>query len=245
MAFTDPRFVHIYEQIDGDRTEDIEFYRGIARTANGPLLEAGCGSGRILLPLLQEGIAIFGFDPSSVMLEVLGRRASEIAVQANVWQGDFGSILGKYSAILSPFNSVMHLLKQEEQIDAFRTVHGSLDDDGVFAFDIANPLTLDIYDDEEHFSSTFIDQRSGNEYEIWQRFEHDPLTQTGKFHREFRSKGETLGSTIDFRWTYPSEITLLLQVAGFREWEVFGDFNRGPLTEESSSQVWIARKREV
>jgi SAM-dependent methyltransferase len=242
MAFDDPRFVRVYEQIDGARTIDIEFYREIAKAASGPILEAGCGSGRILLPLLRDGIDISGFDPSAAMLAVLESRAKAEGLTANIWQGDFSSIHGQYAAILCPFNTIMHLLGVEEQIDAFRRVHEALEDGGTFAFDIVNPNTLDIYDDRRQFESSFIDVESDVSFDIWRSFEHDPITQQAKYRREFISEKEKIVSEIDFRWFYPSEIVLLLKLAGFSSYEAFGEFDRTPLLSDSTSQIWVARK---
>lgn len=242
MSFTDPAFVEIYEQIDGDRTIDMEFYLEIASKARGTVLEAGCGSGRILLNIAQRGIMIEGFDPSQAMLDVLKERAKKTGATLNVWQGDFSTIKSKYATVISPFNSLMHLLDQDAQIDAFKRVYQSLETGGTFAFDIVNPYTLDIYDDSRQFESSFTRAGSDTTTEIWRWFEHAPISQTGSYHREFVSDDETLHSVIDFRWSYPSEIALLLRMSGFTSFEVFGGFNVEDLTDDATSQVWIARK---
>lgn len=242
MSFSDPAFVQIYEQIDGDRSIDLEFYQKIAMQAKGPVLEAGCGSGRVMLRSLAEGVTIEGFDPSRAMLEILRQRAHDLGLNTSVWQGDFSSISRRYRAVISPFNSVMHLLEQETQIIAFRQVYDSLEAGGVFAFDIVNPYTLDIYDDSRQFESTLIDGGTGDTIEIWRWFEHDPISQIGRYHREFIRQSDTVRSVIDFRWNYPSEIALLLRIAGFSSSQVFGGFIGEPLTDDATSQVWIARK---
>ncbi len=242
MSFSDPAFVEIYEQIDGDRTIDVEFYRKIAEEARGKVLEAGCGSGRVLLRLLADGVDVEGFDPSEPMLQLLLERAERRGLTANVWHGDFDSIEDDYAAVISPFNSMMHLLEQEEQIAAFVGVYESLDDGGVFAFDVVNPHTLDIYDDSRQFESSMTDAATGDVIEIWRRFEHDPILQVGKYHREFIRRHKTVHSAIDFRWSYPSEISLLLCMAGFTSCEVHGGFDNEELNDDSTSQVWIARK---
>jgi SAM-dependent methyltransferase len=242
MSFSDPQFVAIYEQIDGERTIDLGFYSKIAREAKGKVLEAGCGSGRVLLSLAKEGISIEGFDPSQPMLDVLQQRATGSGLEPKVWKGDFDSINDRYAAIISPFNSIMHLLDQQSQIEAIRKVYDSLEPGGVFAFDIVNPHTLDIYDETREFESSMTDARTNETIEIWRWFEHNPISQVGHYHREFITAKQTLHSVIDFRWSYPSEISLLLKMAGFASCEVFGGFDGEELDAESTSQVWIARK---
>src|SRR5437762_10140790 len=54
---------------------DAEFYRTLARESGGPVLELGCGSGRVLLPIAREGIACTGLDSSDAMLEELARKS--------------------------------------------------------------------------------------------------------------------------------------------------------------------------
>src|SRR4051812_49284898 len=77
MSFSDPQFVHLYEKTDGERTEDIAFYLSEARAANGAILDAGCGTGRLLLPMLREGLDAGGFEPSEPMMEILQSHLTE------------------------------------------------------------------------------------------------------------------------------------------------------------------------
>jgi len=51
--------------------DDLEFYVDMAKASGGPVLELACGTGRILLPIAREGIAIHGVDNSLPMLSVL------------------------------------------------------------------------------------------------------------------------------------------------------------------------------
>jgi SAM-dependent methyltransferase len=240
MAFQDPAFIEFYEQIDGNRTVDIEFYKEIARSGHGPVLEAGCGSGRVLLPLLRDGIDIAGFDPSQAMLDLLLERAGDQT--PNVWKGDFSEMRGGYSTIISPFNTILHMLTQEEQITAFRNVYNALDAGGVFVFDIVNPFNLDIYNERRVFETSMVDLKTEQNVEVWRRFEYDHVSQRAKYHREFIVERRTLQSVIEFRWSYPSEISLLLKMSDFSTFDVFGDFQGGALRADSESQIWVAWK---
>ena len=48
---------------------DVEFYVDEALAANGPVLELGCGTGRVLIPIARAGVTIDGLDGSPKMLE--------------------------------------------------------------------------------------------------------------------------------------------------------------------------------
>src|ERR1700730_18691528 len=49
--------------------DDVGLYLGFAQHAKGRILELGCGTGRLLLPLAEAGFALTGVDRSAAMLE--------------------------------------------------------------------------------------------------------------------------------------------------------------------------------
>lgn len=244
MGFNEPGFVEIYEQLDGQRTEDIAFYLEAARKADGPILDAGCGSGRIMIPMLREGLEVEGFDPSQAMLD----RFPLLDPKLVIWRDSletFSAPRTDYSLILSAFNSFLHLLTQEDQLAALRNIHDHLKPGGGFIFDIINPYTLDIYDTRatKQFEATFDDATTGKSVSVWRWFTYDVINQRGEYFREFViDGGAPQAYKTQYRWTYPQEMRLLLQIAGFTDLQSLGDFKGQELTEEATSQVWIARK---
>ncbi len=62
-----------YEQIRNP-SGDVAFYRKLAHEAQGPVLELGCGTGRILLAIAMDGIPCTGLDASPLMLDALRRK---------------------------------------------------------------------------------------------------------------------------------------------------------------------------
>ena len=73
---------------------DVDFYRGLARESDGPVLELGCGTGRVLLPIARDGIACTGLDSSEAMLEELRRKrppGNLRLVRGSMRDFDFGS----------------------------------------------------------------------------------------------------------------------------------------------------------
>ena len=70
-------FAELYDDVSKGLTGELEFYLKEAKKAKGKVLEAACGTGRILLPLLEAGIDIEGFDISKSMLDVLKQKAKK------------------------------------------------------------------------------------------------------------------------------------------------------------------------
>ena len=68
----------IYDQVYADISDDIDFYVHQSKLANGPILELGCGTGRITIPILKKGYDISGLDSSKSMMQVLQTKTSHI-----------------------------------------------------------------------------------------------------------------------------------------------------------------------
>src|SRR6476659_10721242 len=57
---------------------DVAFWRRVASEAKGAVLELGCGTGRISLPLARAGVSLVGVDRSEPMLARAGRRLAKL-----------------------------------------------------------------------------------------------------------------------------------------------------------------------
>ncbi len=251
-GFLDPVFAAYYEQSDNTRLTDIPYYLRMAKEAHAVVLDAGCGSGRILIPLLEAGIPAEGFDYSPVMLENLTGKLEAKGLTARIWQDRLEDVAieeNRYSLILCGFNTFMHLPDHASQISALRRMHSGMKPGGTLALDITNPSNFDVLSrnaQNRTFEATLYDGPSDTQTTIWRWFERDLISQTGVYHREYGTSGKSGKSThttqVEFRWTYPEEMKLLLEMAGFTDARVNGDFNGEALTEESEMQVWVARK---
>jgi SAM-dependent methyltransferase len=131
---------------------DVDFYRGLAREAGGPVLELGCGTGRVLLPIALDGIACTGLDSSEAMLgELKARRPPENLrlVSGSMRDFDFGS--ARFGLIFSAFGSFQHVLAVEDQLACLDAVRRHLAPGGFFAFDVFTPRLerIVIFDEPE------------------------------------------------------------------------------------------------
>jgi SAM-dependent methyltransferase len=124
---------------------DIGFFVEAAREAGSPILEIGCGTGRILIPTARAGVEIVGLDLSPHMLAVCRRRLQDEseAVQGRVrlLQADMRDFeLGrKFTLVTIPFRAFQHLLTVEDQLSCLASVRRHLVDRGTLILDIFNP----------------------------------------------------------------------------------------------------------
>src|SRR5687768_16629107 len=101
--------------------DDVGYYLQLCKTQSGRCLELGCGTGRILLPLLEGGVDIHGIDQSPGMLEELQRLAAEQHMEPKV---SLGTLTDFYSdkpcsTILAPYSVVTYLTEPESLNDFF------------------------------------------------------------------------------------------------------------------------------
>jgi len=105
------------------RLQDVAFYRDAVREFGDPVLELGCGTGRITMALAEAGKRITGLDLSERMLERAVKKRAALRVEArerlHLMQGDMARFdLGeKFRLVIIPFRPFQHLLEVRQQVD--------------------------------------------------------------------------------------------------------------------------------
>ena len=115
-----------------------EFYRSHAVAADGPILEPMCGTGRFLLPLLEEGLDVHGFDASDRMLAALVAKARLKNLTPRVWVSFAEDLVSeeRYGLIFIPGGSFGLITDPLRVRAALEAMHRHLADDGVFVFEV-------------------------------------------------------------------------------------------------------------
>ena len=247
-TFSDPELYDlVYSSYDADRA----FYLEAARAAGGPVLEAACGTGRLLIPILQAGVAIDGFDRSEAMLERLRAKARAVGLAPDVRAGDLRDVTmpRRYKLITIPFRAFMHLHSTEDQIRSLRVLRDHLDPGGALVWNQFFPSYAFMAERENRrwLEMEFPHPADGRRVAIWDESRYDRVAQLVTVTREvhlahpgqepdIRRYGFTL------RWTFRYEMELLLRAAGFTRFEVRGGFDGRPLERETDEMVWTAWK---
>ena len=132
----DESFARRYEEWSAHMTEDVTFYVGLAREADGPLVELAVGNGRVAIPVAQAtGRTVIGIDTSPAMLEQGAANAAEAGVTLDLRQGDMRDfVLDEPAALIyCPFRSLLHLPTWADRRRTFERVAASLHPGGRFA----------------------------------------------------------------------------------------------------------------
>jgi SAM-dependent methyltransferase len=215
------------------------FYLEEARESGSQVLELACGSGRLTIPIAQNGIEIIGADLSKSMLETARAKARRADVGVQFLEADMRNfdLPGKFSAILIPGNSLLHLFSPEDLTQCFRNVRLHLAPNGRLIFDISKwDIAMLARDPHERYPV-----RSVSGIKIEETATYDAANQIRHIVWYLSKPGAADFRVIEYslRVIFPQELLLLLDVAGFRVETRYGEFTREPFTSSSPRQVCI------
>jgi len=226
--------------------DDVDYYVDRATAVEGPVLELGCGTGRIHLELLAEGVTADGIDLSTDSLTVLREKANERGLEPNVWQADMTEFSSnrQYALVTCPFNAIQELTTLEQQQELLESVYDALAPGATFIFDTFVPnfqYIAEAWDQWQQRTIEFQDEpveyhtRTRMVDEVTQEYisEKKAITQDGDQLFSFQGRATLL----PFR-----EIELLVRLSPFESWEVTGDYTDEPLSDEHSAQVWTLKR---
>lgn len=128
-----------YDRLEPGLDGDIAFYVGLAGRWAPPVLELGCGTGRVTLAIADAGIPIVGLDRSAAMLrEARCKAGTRRDVDWILADMRSFALRRRFGLIVIPFRSFMHLLTCDDQRAVLRCVHDHLEAGGVLALNIFN-----------------------------------------------------------------------------------------------------------
>ena len=225
----DEAFASRYDEWAAEMTADVAFYVGLAREADGPLVELAVGNGRVAIPVAEAtGRPVIGIDSSPTMLEQARARAAEAGVELDLRKGDMRDLaLDEPAALVyCPFRALLHVPTWADRRRTFERVAASLRAGGrfawnAFAFDHRIAARLDGEHQDEPVPHTVRYAVGDNRIDI-------ELDGGGRSSLWWATKNEWLG---------------LLDVAGLELEALHGGFAGEPFGDESREYVFVARAR--
>ena len=232
---------------------DKPMWLRMASAEPGPILDVGCATGRILIPLAEAGYDIDGIDPSEDALAICREKLAACNLKADVACQLMQTLdrRRRYQLIIVPCGTIQIVRERDAQQEAFRRFYEHLLPGGLLL------LTLYNYgkgEDESSRGAWKIRSRraqpDGTELEKaaiihgWNLLEQTIQQQV----RYRRYQGETVLEEqiceADERWYYVHEMTLMLECAGFAVERVCGNYTEEPARQENFVFTFHARKRQ-
>lgn len=242
----------LYDLEHSQYDEDIPLYLNIAEVVGDPILDLGCGTGRITLPLAKAGWRVTGIDRSAAMLDVARSRVACEAPTAEVEfiEADYGqSHLGRsgsYGVVIVGLNGLMHLTTPEAQRACLSGVHTALDPRGQLIVDVINPTpeTLQAFERGVVHEGRWAMQ-DGRQVDKFSSRKVSPAAQTIETELWYditESDGIVRRTTTSFtlRYVHRAELELMLELAGFVECRFYGSYELDPFDDSSDRLIVTA-----
>lgn len=242
----------LYDIVYSWYTPDVDYYVARAKAANGPVIELGCGTGRVTIPVLQAGVDADGLDLEPAMLRRLEAKAATLGLVARVTQGDMRDFTmpRRYALAIVPFRAFMHLHTTDDQLQALRCIREHLEPGGALVMNQFYPDSAMIakYADQSRLEREIVHPATGLPIALYVTTTYDLVGQRLVGNREVIESdargyaAKTHRMRYELRWTYRWEMELLLRIAGFSRWELRRGFDDGPFEKPTDEMVWTAWK---
>lgn len=253
LAAAMDRFADFYDDDYRDYEDDLGLILELADEAQGKVVELGCGTGRVLLPLAQMGAQVTGVDASPALLEVARRKIALAGVEKNIDLriGDLratGLPDGHFALAVCTSNTLMHLTSAADQLAALREAARLLKQGGVLMLDLFNPDLQRLFEvaGVQELADRW-ETPDGGEVIKWSVRQVDlaeQIQETLFIYEEVAASGAVRRTLCPFtlRYLWRNEGELMLRAAGFEVEEVWGDFDGAEYANGVDHLIFLARK---
>jgi cyclopropane fatty-acyl-phospholipid synthase-like methyltransferase len=246
IEYSDPE---IYDLENQDFEQDEAFILSYAQKPGGTVLELGCGTGRVTIPLARRGVDIAGVDVVSEMVERGRQKSKGLPIEWIV--ADIRTLqLGRKFKLIFELGSVFHhMLTRQDQEAFLARAREHLAEDGQLITSLFFPHPGRLASTEAEETWYTVRRPDGIEIHVSGIDHYDALRQirTETAYRRWTNADgqENLRvAPLSLRTVFPQEMETLLYYNGFEIVEQYGGTDFSPLSNDSSFQVYICRKRK-
>ena len=209
------------------------------------ILELACGTGILAIELAKKEYDVVALDLSEEMLMIASERAYEAQVQIQFVVGDMLDLseVGQYEAITCFSDSLCYMKNQQEVQQVFDTVYCSLEDEGVFIFDVHS-----VYQMTTVFPEFSYQYQTENFAFLWDSFsgkEEYSIEHYLTFfvRNELEENSFKRFDELHQERTYSLEqYRMMLENAGFSSMHVYGDFTDEQQTDKTRRWFFVCQK---
>lgn len=248
------RLARYYDAETAQFTEDLPAYLELVERFGGPVLDVGCGTGRVAVYLARHGYRVVGIDISEAMLAHARERGEREGIPSSLltWlKADVTSlaIQERFGLAVFAYHGFMHLTSQSQQIAALERISAHLVGGGGLAIALPNPVEMFRAEDTPALvlERTFTDPQTGQPVMQFSLASVDRATQIMNLtwiYDRIGPDGVVQRDLVPLtmRYTMASEMILLLERAGLQRVELCGDYDFSPYEEASPHLFAIAER---
>jgi SAM-dependent methyltransferase len=232
---------HLYDLDPREITrDDIPFYRRKAREIDGPILELGCGTGRVTLPLIEDGHRVWALDLSQEMLNQLQTKLDRLpsALKSNVTichadMADF-RLAQRFDLIIAPFRAFQALTDPRDREQCLACIKAHLSARGRFVIHVFRPRHVfdDTWVQPEAFDWEVVDPRTAKRirrYEVRKRIDLERQVLHVDLIYRIEGADDDIVEPLALSYFYEEQMRAMLQMSGFRIVEEYGYFDERPI----------------
>lgn len=242
------KFAYLYDQLmqEAPYEEWISFLLSVIKRHGEQecsILDIGCGTGNIAIPLSKEKFSVTGVDLSEEMLMVANEKVGTENVNVKLFHQDMRSLegLGEYNVVIAMCDTLNYLETEEDLIDTFKSMYEHLATDGLLIFDVHSIYKIDSVFREQTY--TYSSEELAY---IWECYEGDHLhsiehelsffvQNDSQLYERFNELHKQRTFSIEF-------YKKTLKLTGFQLLSVTGDFSLTSLPDESERWFFVAKK---
>jgi ubiquinone/menaquinone biosynthesis C-methylase UbiE len=232
---------------------DVPFWRDVALNVGGPVLELGCGTGRISLPLARAGVPLVGIDRSAPMLARARQRVrrSRLAGSISLVRGDirflpFQSPAAPFSMVLAPYGMLQSLLRERDLQATLAAVQRVLRSGGTFGVELVADLPSWAEYRRRVSLKGWRGSRGGAHVTLVESVRQDRTRRLTIFDQEFTERrgrtAEMRRFSLAFRTLSVPQMVRRLEKAGFEITALLGDYKGAPWDPRAEVWVILAKK---
>ncbi|MEK4029640.1 class I SAM-dependent methyltransferase [Pseudobacillus sp. FSL P4-0506] len=220
---------------------DVEFYSDRLASCKDNILEPGVGTGRILIPLLQKGLKVDGFDVSEEMLKICRNNCEQRGLKPKLFEGKMESVSLdiKYEAIIVPTGTFLLLHRREDSIKALKNFYHHLSNGGRLILDVFLQTDISI----GKVSTRTWESKNGDIITLENKVvEVDYINQYTISHNRYEKwgDGERIQTELErfpLRWYGIEEFKMILEQIGFEDITISADYQYGQYPTTSSQII--------